>query len=92
MIISVVLTWVQHLQGAFYLFPDFSAYYGQEADGFGKISDAETLCRFFLEKAKVILKLFQAPWMTEYGYLLIGLCVASVQSLDTGEAANYIEQ
>jgi hypothetical protein len=38
------------------------------------------------------LKLFQAPWMTEYGYLLIGLCVASVQSLDTGEAANYIEQ
>lgn len=83
---------MQHLQGAFYLFPDFSAYYGQEADGFGKITDAETLCRFFLEKAKVILKFFHALCMIEYGYLLIGLCVASVQSLDTGEAANYVEQ
>ncbi|XP_024372152.1 aspartate aminotransferase isoform X1 [Physcomitrium patens] len=42
-------------QGAFYLFPDFSAYFGSHADGFGFISDAETLCRFFLEKAKVAL-------------------------------------
>eukprot|EP00249_Psilotum_nudum_P013913 c24582_g1_i1 orf=373-1866(+) len=42
-------------QGAFYLFPDFSAYYGSEAEGFGTISDAETLCQFFLEKAQVAL-------------------------------------
>lgn len=42
-------------QGAFYLFPDFSAYFGSYAEGFGTISDAETLCRFFLDKAKVAL-------------------------------------
>eukprot|EP00250_Pteridium_aquilinum_P006380 c16319_g2_i1 orf=58-1530(+) len=42
-------------QGAFYLFPDFSAYFGTEAQGFGKIHDAETLCKFFLEKARVAL-------------------------------------
>lgn len=42
-------------QGAFYLFPDFSAYFGMEAEGFGKIHDAETLCKFFLEKARVAL-------------------------------------
>ncbi|MCO5575385.1 hypothetical protein L7F22_029185 [Adiantum nelumboides] len=42
-------------QGAFYLFPDFSAYFGTEAEGFGKIHDAETLCKFFLEKARVAL-------------------------------------
>lgn len=42
-------------QGAFYLFPDFSAYFGTEAEGFGKIHDAETLCKFFLEKAQVAL-------------------------------------
>ncbi|KAH7426757.1 hypothetical protein KP509_10G015900 [Ceratopteris richardii] len=42
-------------QGAFYLFPDFSAYFGTEAEGFGKIHDAETLCKFFLEKAHVAL-------------------------------------
>lgn len=45
--------WLRIFQGAFYLFPDFSAYFGSHADGFGFISDAETLCRFFLEKAKV---------------------------------------
>lgn len=42
-------------KGAFYLFPDFSAYYGAEADGFGIVHDAESLCRFFLEKANVAL-------------------------------------
>lgn len=47
------LMWLKTLQGAFYLFPDFSAYFGSYAEGFGTISDAETLCRFFLEKAKV---------------------------------------
>ncbi|KAI5061276.1 hypothetical protein GOP47_0024234 [Adiantum capillus-veneris] len=42
-------------QGAFYLFPDFSAYFGLEAEGFGKIHDAESLCKYFLEKARVAL-------------------------------------
>lgn len=42
-------------QGAFYLFPDFSAYYGTEADGFGLVHDAESLCKFFLEIARVAL-------------------------------------
>eukprot|EP01018_Ginkgo_biloba_P038715 Gb_00324 [translate_table: standard] len=40
-------------QGAFYLFPDFSSYYGAEAEGFGIIDGPESLCRFFLEKAQV---------------------------------------
>ncbi|KAH9295942.1 hypothetical protein KI387_039530, partial [Taxus chinensis] len=40
-------------QGAFYLFPDFSSYYGIEVEGFGVIDGSESLCRFFLEKAQV---------------------------------------
>jgi len=42
-------------QGAFYLFPDFSSYYGTEVEGFGVIDCSEALCRFFLEKAQVAL-------------------------------------
>ncbi|KAI4354371.1 hypothetical protein L6164_003238 [Bauhinia variegata] len=42
-------------QGAFYLFADFSSYYGQEAEGFGKIEDSESLCRYLLDKAQVAL-------------------------------------
>ncbi|PON72558.1 L-threonine-O-3-phosphate decarboxylase [Trema orientale] len=40
-------------QGAFYLFIDFSAYYGSEAEGFGKIEDSESLCRYLLDKGQV---------------------------------------
>ncbi|THF98424.1 hypothetical protein TEA_029515 [Camellia sinensis var. sinensis] len=40
-------------QGAFYLFLDFSSYYGSEAEGFGMIEDSESLCRYLLEKAQV---------------------------------------
>ena len=56
----LIFAWLQILQGAFYLFPDFSAYFGSYAEGFGTISDAETLCRFFLEKAKVNFVFFPA--------------------------------
>ncbi|CAO2172222.1 unnamed protein product [Urochloa humidicola] len=42
-------------QGAFYLFIDFSSYYGSEVDGFGTIKDSESLCIFLLEKAQVAL-------------------------------------
>ncbi|GKV25334.1 hypothetical protein SLEP1_g34789 [Rubroshorea leprosula] len=42
-------------QGAFYLFIDFSAYYGTEAEGFGKIENSESLCRYLLDKAEVAL-------------------------------------
>nr|XP_043617726.1 bifunctional aspartate aminotransferase and glutamate/aspartate-prephenate aminotransferase-like [Erigeron canadensis] len=42
-------------QGAFYLFLDFSYYYGSEVDGFGLIKDSESLCRYFLEKGQVAL-------------------------------------
>jgi aspartate/methionine/tyrosine aminotransferase len=41
------------MKGAFYLFPDFSSYYGTEVEGFGVIDCSEALCRFFLEKAQV---------------------------------------
>ncbi|XVF15140.1 hypothetical protein REPUB_Repub09cG0123900 [Reevesia pubescens] len=42
-------------QGAFYLFIDFSFYYGIEAEDFGKIENSESLCRYFLDKAQVAL-------------------------------------
>ncbi|KAL5753565.1 hypothetical protein ACOSP7_021785 [Xanthoceras sorbifolium] len=42
-------------QGAFYLFMDFSSYYGSEAEGFGKIENSESLCRYLLDKAQVAL-------------------------------------
>ncbi|GER47601.1 aspartate aminotransferase [Striga asiatica] len=37
-------------RGAFYLFLDFSSYYGLTVDGFGVISGSESLCRFLLDK------------------------------------------
>ncbi|XP_062098679.1 bifunctional aspartate aminotransferase and glutamate/aspartate-prephenate aminotransferase-like [Humulus lupulus] len=40
-------------QGAFYLFLDFSFYYGSEVEEFGKIDDSESFCGYLLEKAQV---------------------------------------
>ncbi|KAL6317415.1 hypothetical protein AAG906_030168 [Vitis piasezkii] len=40
-------------QGAFYLFLDFSSYYGVEAEGYGIIKDSESLCKYLLDKAQV---------------------------------------
>ncbi|MBA0782504.1 hypothetical protein Gotri_000383 [Gossypium trilobum] len=42
-------------QGAFYLFIDFSSYYGIEVEGFGKIENSESLCRYLLDKGQVAL-------------------------------------
>ncbi|KAM7513655.1 hypothetical protein LguiA_003238 [Lonicera macranthoides] len=42
-------------QGAFYLFLDFSSYYGAKAEGFGIIKDSESLCRYLLDKGQVAL-------------------------------------
>ncbi|XP_052310748.1 bifunctional aspartate aminotransferase and glutamate/aspartate-prephenate aminotransferase isoform X2 [Populus trichocarpa] len=42
-------------QGAFYLFIDTSSYYGTEAEGFGKIEDSDSLCRYLLDQAQVAL-------------------------------------
>ncbi|KAK4384449.1 Bifunctional aspartate aminotransferase and glutamate/aspartate-prephenate aminotransferase [Sesamum angolense] len=42
-------------QGAFYLFLDFSSYYGSKVEGFGVISGSESLCRYLLDKAQVAL-------------------------------------
>ncbi|GAB4860998.1 hypothetical protein Ancab_036158 [Ancistrocladus abbreviatus] len=42
-------------QGAFYLFLDFSSYYGSKAEGFGIINGSESLCRYLLDKAQVAL-------------------------------------
>ncbi|XP_002982998.2 aspartate aminotransferase isoform X1 [Selaginella moellendorffii] len=74
-------------QGAFYLFPDFSAYYGSEAQGFGTILDSESLCKFFLEKAHVALvpgDAFGEPRCLRISY------AASMESLKT--AMDSIEQ
>lgn len=40
-------------QGAFYLFIDLSSYYGAHAEGFGTITNSESLCRYLLEKGQV---------------------------------------
>ena len=42
-------------EGAFYLFPDVSAYFGREAPGFGVIKDSDDLCQFLLEAGKLAL-------------------------------------
>ncbi|CAI9780941.1 unnamed protein product [Fraxinus pennsylvanica] len=42
-------------QGAFYLFLDFSSYFGAQIDGFGAINGSESLCRYLLDKAQVAL-------------------------------------
>ncbi|CAE6002108.1 unnamed protein product [Arabidopsis arenosa] len=42
-------------QGAFYLFIDFSAYYGSEAEGFGLINDSSSLALYFLDKFQVAM-------------------------------------
>ncbi|XP_073150047.1 bifunctional aspartate aminotransferase and glutamate/aspartate-prephenate aminotransferase isoform X2 [Henckelia pumila] len=42
-------------QGAFYLFLDFSFYYGSTVDNFGAITGSESLCRYILDKAQVAL-------------------------------------
>ncbi|KAG2286541.1 hypothetical protein Bca52824_046145 [Brassica carinata] len=42
-------------QGAFYLFIDFSAYYGSEAEGFGLIHDSSSLALYFLDKFQVAM-------------------------------------
>ncbi|AQK93594.1 glutamate-oxaloacetate transaminase5 [Zea mays] len=52
---EAVSTMLSSLQGAFYLFIDFSSYYGSEVEGFGTIKDSESLCLFLLEKAQVAL-------------------------------------
>uniref|UniRef100_A0A6N2LXI4 Aminotransferase class I/classII large domain-containing protein n=1 Tax=Salix viminalis TaxID=40686 RepID=A0A6N2LXI4_SALVM len=38
--------------GAFYLFIDFSSYYGAEVEGYGKIEDSDSLCRYLLDQAQ----------------------------------------
>ncbi|XP_050207062.1 bifunctional aspartate aminotransferase and glutamate/aspartate-prephenate aminotransferase [Mercurialis annua] len=42
-------------QGAFYLFIDVSPYYGVEVEGFGRIDDSDSLCRYLLDNAQVAL-------------------------------------
>ena len=40
-------------QGAFYLFIEFSSYYGREAEGFGLIENSDSFCRYLLDKGLV---------------------------------------
>ncbi|KAJ7945373.1 Aspartate aminotransferase [Quillaja saponaria] len=42
-------------QGAFYLFIDFSSFYGREVEGFGGIENSESLCRYLLDVGQVAL-------------------------------------
>ncbi|KAL6554839.1 hypothetical protein OROGR_006097 [Orobanche gracilis] len=67
-------------QGAFYLFLDLSSYYGSEIDGFGVISGSESLCRYLLDKAQLLLSQVM-PLETILAF------ASPMQSLDTLQAA-----
>ena len=45
------------VDGAFYVFPDVSAFFGGDAsaEGFGLVTDVDELCRYILEKGQVAL-------------------------------------
>ena len=45
------------VDGAFYVFPDVSAFFGgnASAEGFGPVADVDELCRYILEKGQVAL-------------------------------------
>lgn len=68
-------------QGAFYVLPDVTAYFGEgvHADGFGPITDASELCRYLIEQAHVALvpgDAFGAPNCIRISY------AASIETLD----------
>ncbi|KAL3701575.1 hypothetical protein R1sor_019597 [Riccia sorocarpa] len=74
-------------QGAFYLFPDFSSYFGAEVEGGGTVNDANELCEFFLDKCLVALvpgDAFGEPKCLRISY------AASVEELE--EAVSRIEK
>ncbi|KAG6555597.1 hypothetical protein Mapa_002832 [Marchantia paleacea] len=74
-------------QGAFYLFPDFSSYFGANIEGGGTVNDANELCEFFLEKCLVALvpgDAFGEPKCLRISY------AASVEELE--EAVSRIEK
>ncbi|BBN12578.1 hypothetical protein Mp_5g21220 [Marchantia polymorpha subsp. ruderalis] len=74
-------------QGAFYLFPDFSSYFGAKIEGGGTVNDANELCEFFLEKCLVALvpgDAFGEPKCLRISY------AASVEELE--EAVSRIEK
>lgn len=59
------------MQGAFYLFIDFSSYYGAELEGFGKIDDSDALCRYLLDQAQVSIVKEDYPvylWLAMFQY------------------------
>ena len=60
-----------YMQGAFYLFIDFSSYYGAEVEGFGKIEDSDSLCRYLLDQAQVYIVKEDCPfylWLAMFHY------------------------
>eukprot|EP00892_Ulva_mutabilis_P000578 jgi/Ulvmu1/10520/UM064_0058.1 len=76
-------------QGAFYVLPDMSAYFGAgvSAEGFGEIANADALARYLLEVARVALvpgDAFGVPQCIRFSY------AASMETLD--EALSRVEQ
>lgn len=76
-------------QGAFYVLPDVSAFFGAgvTAEGFGEVGDGDTLARYFLEVAQVALvpgDAFGVPQCIRFSY------AASMETLD--EALNRVEK
>jgi aspartate/glutamate/aspartate-prephenate aminotransferase len=76
-------------QGAFYVLPDVTAYFGEgvHADDFGPVGDASELCRYLIEKAHVALvpgDAFGAPNCIRISY------AASIETL--GKAMDRLDK
>lgn len=76
-------------QGAFYVLPDMSAYFGAgvHAEGFGDVGNTDTLAQYLLEVAQVALvpgDAFGVPQCIRFSY------AASMDTLD--EAFNRVEK
>lgn len=76
-------------QGAFYVLPDVTAYFGPgvHADGFGDVADASELCRYLIEQAHVALvpgDAFGAPNCIRISY------AASIETL--GKAMDRLDK
>lgn len=76
-------------QGAFYVLPDMSAYFGAGvyAEGFGEVRDSDALVRYLLEVGQVALvpgDAFGVPQCVRFSY------AASMDTLD--EALSRVEK
>lgn len=72
-------------QGAFYLFPQVSSFYGSFVDGFGEVKDSDSLCMYLLQEAQVHFPLVLLQYSVLVSYFHTNFIVIQV-ALVPGEA------